>query len=248
VEKAAAAQERGLVRLFRLAMVQTLKYLRKNLSISPSAELAYRQLPKHPFLYPEYQQSRDLREDVLDRIMAALYLDGHPDIRTKAAFDLRLEQGKSEVVPIGNDNAKLSDEILTLCAVVTNKLKVRTDPASVDMRGQLQLLVYSGFIAATPYPALRHIPRYLKAILYRLEKSALDPNRDAKLLAELNPFWKKYWDRVKLGKDKATPERDDFRWMLEEFRVSLFAQPLKTQYPVSAKRLDEAWGRKLTGL
>ncbi len=247
-DKAAAAQERGLVRLFRLAMVQSLKYLRKNLSISPASELAYRLLPKHPFLYPEFQASRDLREDVLDRIMAALYLDGHPDIRTKAAFELRLEQGKSEMVPIGNDNAKLSDEILTLCAEVSKKLKVRTDPASVDMRGQLDLLVYSGFISTTPYPILKQIPRYLKAMLYRLDKSALDTNRDAKLLAELNPFWKKYWDRVKLGKDKTTPERDDFRWMLEEFRISLFAQPLKTLYPVSAKRLDEAWGKKLKGL
>ncbi len=246
-EKAAAAQERGLVRLFRLAMVQSLKYLRKNLNISTTAELAYRQLPQHPFLYAEFQASRDLREDVLDRIMAALYLDGHPDIRSKAAFDRRLEEGKSEMVPVGNDNAKLADDILKLYAEVASKLKIRTDAAAVDLRGQLDLLVYSGFIAATPYPALKQLPRYLKAILYRLDKSALDPGRDAKLVGELAPFWKKYWDRVKQGKDKTAPERDDFRWMLEEFRVSLFAQPLKTLYPVSAKRLDEAWAKKLKG-
>ena len=244
-EKAAAAQERGLVRLFRLSMIQPLKYLRKNLVISTAAELAYRQLPKHPFLYPEFQASRDLREDVLDRIMAALFLDGHPDIRTQAAFDRRLEEGKSEMVPIGSANAKLADEILNLHAEVSRKLKTRNDSAAIDMRSQLELLVYSGFIAATPYPALKQIPRYLKAMLYRLDKSAQDLNRDMRLVAEVTLFWKKYWDRVKLGKDKITPERDDFRWMLEEFRVSLFAQPLKTLYPVSAKRLDEAWGKKL---
>ena len=115
------------------------------------------------------------------------------------------------------------------------------------MRDQLQLLVYGGFIATTPYPALKQIPRYFKAMIYRLEKSAQDPHRDARLLGELTPFWKKYWDRVNTGKDKTTPERDDFRWMLEEFRVSLFAQPLKTLYPVSAKRLDSAWLEKLKG-
>ena len=247
LEKAATAQERGLVRLFRLAMIQALKYLRKNLTISTTAELAYRQLPIHPFLYPEFQKTRDLREDVLDRIMAALYLDGHPDIRTSAAFEQRLEVGKSEVVPIGNANAKLADDILTLYAEITRKLKVRNDPTAVDMRDQLQLLVYGGFIATTPYPALKQFPRYFKAMIYRLEKSAQDPQRDARLLGELTPFWKKYWDRVKTGKDKTTPERDDFRWMLEEFRVSLFAQPLKTLYPISAKRLDSAWLEKLKG-
>jgi ATP-dependent helicase HrpA len=244
-EKAAAAQERGLVRLFRLAMIQPLKYLRKNLSITPTAELAYRQLPKHPFLHPELQLGRDLREDLLDRIMAALYLDGHPDIRTQAAFDQRLQEGKSELVPVGSACAKLADDILNLYAEVSRKLKMRTDLAATDLRGQLELLVYAGFIAATPYPALKQFPRYFKAMLYRLEKSALDPNRDSRLVAEINPYGKKYWDRVKLGKDKTQPERDDFRWMLEEFRVSLFAQPLKTLYPVSAKRLDEAWGKKL---
>ena len=246
-EKAAESQERGLVRLFRLAMIQPLKYLRKNLVISPTAELAYRQLPKHPFLYPEFQAGRDLREDVLDRIMAALFLDGHPDIRTKTAFEKRLAEGKSELVPIGNTNSKLADEILNLYAEVNRKLKTRNDPAAADMRNQLELLVFSGFIAVTPYPSLKQIPRYFKAMLYRLEKSALDSGRDARLVAEIAPFWKKYWDRVKSGKDKTTPERDDFRWMLEEFRVSLFAQPLKTPYPVSAKRLEEAWTKRLAG-
>jgi len=245
VEKAAAAQERGLVRLFRLAMAKELKYLRKNLSITATAELAYRQLPKHPFLYPEFQPGRDLREDVLDRIMAALYLDGHPDIRTKAAFDQRLEECRREVVPVGNANAKLADEILTLSVDLSRKLKTRADPAAADMRGQLELLVYSGFIAATPYPFLKELPRYLKAMQYRLEKSVQDPGRDSRQAAEIAPWLKKYWDRVKSGKDKISPERDAFRWMLEEFRVSLFAQSLKTPYPVSAKRLDEAWGNKL---
>jgi len=244
-EKAAASQERGLVRLFRLAMAKELKYLRRNLPIAAGAELAYRQLPKHPFLYPEYLPGRDLREDVLDRIMAALYLDGHRDIRTPAAFEQRLEECRREVVPVGNANAKLSDEILNLYNDCLRKLKSRNDPAAQDMKAQLELLVYAGFIAATPYPQLKEFPRYLKAIQYRMDKSLQDPGRDNRLFAEIAPNLKKYWDRVKSGKEKLLPEKDAFRWMLEELRVSLFAQALKTPYPVSAKRLDEAWLKKL---
>ncbi len=146
---------------------------------------------------------------------------------------------------MGNANAKISDEILNLYNDLTRKLKTRADPAAQDMQGQLELLVYAGFVAATPYPNLKEIPRYLKAMLYRLDKSLQDPGRDSRLLAEIAPWLKKYWDRVKSGKDKIPPERDGFRWMLEEFRVSLFAQSLKTPYPVSAKRLEEAWGNKL---
>ncbi len=247
IEKATSAQERGLVRLFRLSMTQPLKYLRKNLIISPAAELSYRQIPKHPFLYTGLETSRDLREDVLDRIMSALFLDGHPDIRSQTSFEKRLADGKSELVPVGNANAKLADEILNLYAEVTRKLKARNDPASSDIKCQLELLVFSGFIAVTPYPSLKQIPRYINAMLYRLEKSAQDLNRDARLVAELSPFWMKYWDRVKSAKDKTLPERNDFRWMLEEFRVSLFAQPLKTLYPVSAKRIEDAWRKKLEG-
>jgi ATP-dependent helicase HrpA len=246
-EKAVASQERGLVRLFRLAMNKELKYLRRNLAVNATAELAYRQLPKHPFLYPELQPGRDLREDVLDRIMSAMFLDGHPDIRGQAAFEQRLQQGRSEVVPIGNANAKLADDILNLYAEVSRKLKTRSDPATADIKAQLELLVYAGFIAATPYPNLKEFPRYFKAVQYRLEKSLQDPGRDSRQLAELAPLWKKYWDRVKAGKEKSTPESDAFRWMLEELRVSLFAQPLKTPYPVSAKRLEEAWTKKLQG-
>jgi ATP-dependent helicase HrpA len=247
VEKAAAAQERGLVRLFRLTMAKELKYLRKNLTITATSELAYRQVPKHPFLYPEYLPGRDLREDVLDRIMAALYLDGHPDIRTKSAFDQRLEECRREVVAVGNANAKLADEILNLYSDLSRKLKSRADAAAAEMRSQLELLVYAGFIAATPYPYLKEIPRYLKALQYRLDKSIQDPGRDNRIFAEIAPLLKKYWDRVKSGKDKTEPEREAYRWMLEEFRVSLFAQPLKTAYPVSAKRLEEAWVKKLKG-
>jgi len=245
VEAAAASQERGLVRLFRLAMSKELKYLRKNLPLGAPAELAYRQLAAHPFLHAELKPGRDLREDVLDRLMAALYLDGKPDIRTGAAFEQRLAEGRGEVVAVGNAAAKLIDNLLLQYAELARKLKARTDPAARDMQAQLERLVYAGFVVATPYPRLKELPRYLKALHYRQEKSLQEPGRDARQLAELAPFWNNYWEHRRQSKTTAPPERDDFRWMLEEFRVSQFAQHLKTPYPVSAKRLAEAWDRKI---
>ncbi len=243
-EAAAASQERGLVRLFRLAMSKELKYLRKNLPLNPQAELAYRQLPPHPYIYPEFKPGRDLREDVLDRIMAALYLDGQPDIRSAAAFAKRLAEGRSEVVPVGNAAGKLAGDILALAHDVSAKLKSRPGPSAEDMRQQLSRLVFAGFVAVTPYPAMKELTRYLKALQYRLEKSGQDPGRDQRQLAEIAPLWQKYWQEVEQKRARVLPERDPFRWMLEELRVSLFAQALKTPYPVSAKRLTEAWAAR----
>jgi len=244
-EEAAASQEWGLTRLFRLAMSNELKYLRKNLPLAATAELAYRQLPAHPFLYPDFKSGRDLREDALDRIMAALFLDGRPDVRNRAAFEERLATCRTDLVQCGMEVSQCINAILALYADLTTKLKVRSSPAVQDIQAQLALLVYAGFVGTTPYSALKELPRYLKAVQYRLEKSMQDPARDQKQFAELKPFWTNYWDAVKQGKSLLLPERDAFRWSLEEFRVSLFAQALKTAFPVSAKRLEEAWNRKI---
>ncbi|MBS1214006.1 MAG: hrpA, partial [Proteobacteria bacterium] len=168
VEAAAASQERGLVRLFRLAMSKELKYLRKNLPLTAAAELAYRQLAPHPFLYAELKAGRDLREDVLDRLMAALYLDGQPDIRSASAFERRLAEGRSEAVPLGNAVGKLMGDILSLASDVAVGLKNRPGSAAEDMRTQFSRLIYAGFVATTPYRALKEFPRYLKAMQYRL--------------------------------------------------------------------------------
>jgi ATP-dependent helicase HrpA len=244
-EEAEASQERGLMRLFRLAMSKELKYLRRNLPLATAAELAYRQLPAHPFLHCDFKPGRDLREDVLDRLMAALFVEDRPAIRTRASFEERLAACRSDLVVRGNEVGQTVNDILGLYAGLAKALKSCSGPAARDLEEQLALLVHAGFIYLTPYSALKQLPRYLKAMQYRLERSAQDPVRDGQQLAQLKPFWANYWDRVRRGKDVLPPERDRFRWSLEEFRVSLFAQSFKTAYPVSAKRLEEAWSKKI---
>jgi ATP-dependent helicase HrpA len=114
-------------------------------------------------------------------------------------------------------------------------------PAAADIRAQLAWLAPAGFLLTTPRDRLEEFPRYLKAIEQRLEKAGRDPRRDAQLAAEIAPLESRYRERVKAERGQRPPGNDEFRWMLEEFRVSLYAQQLGTRTRISARRLDEAW-------
>ena len=99
------------------------------------------------------------------------------------------------------------------------------------------------FLAATPWARLQHLPRYLKAIVLRLDKLRADPGRDAARTAELKPQEQRFWRLVAERKGAIDERMEDFRWLLEELRVSFFAQELRTPQPVSLKRLDKLWGQ-----
>ena len=102
----------------------------------------------------------------------------------------------------------------------------------------------AGFLLTTPWERLKEFPRYLQAIEQRLEKHGQDPRRDAQLAAEVAPLESRYRERVKAERGVRPPASDEFRWLLEELRVSLFAQQLKTRVPVSARRLEDAWSER----
>ena len=108
-----------------------------------------------------------------------------------------------------------------------------------DIREQLAHLVYPGFVVSTPWEWLVEYPRYLKAIALRLDKLAGAMGRDRQCCIEFKPLWQAYLDRQgKQGGGGEVPELISYRWQLEELRVSLFAQELKTKMPVSVKRLQ----------
>ncbi len=117
--------------------------------------------------------------------------------------------------------------------------------AGRDMREQLDQLVYAGFVRAAGKHALREIPRYLEAIGKRIEKIQRDPARDVRQQAELRePLMR--WQALQQDKPQLAATLSvarEYRWLLEEFRVSLFAQELGTRQKVSGKRLDEQWGQ-----
>ncbi|MDQ6916210.1 MAG: ATP-dependent RNA helicase HrpA [Pseudomonadota bacterium] len=112
-----------------------------------------------------------------------------------------------------------------------------------DLRAQRDALVYPGFLCATPWSQLVHLPRYLKALERRLAKYSENPARDAKDAHAVADFWHRYLQRryANAAAGNADPDLEAFRWQIEELKVSLFAQELRTPQPVSYKRLEKAW-------
>jgi ATP-dependent helicase HrpA len=134
-------------------------------------------------------------------------------------------------------------EILDLHAQVAARLaaKPQFTAAMRDETSHLAALVPADFITATPWAHLKDLPRYLRGILKRLEKLPASEQRDSRGMAGVLTLQNKYLARRAQAKGEVPAALDDFRWQLEELRISLFAQELKTPYPVSVKRLDKQW-------
>jgi ATP-dependent helicase HrpA len=246
-QKAALQHQAGLMRLFQLQLRKECTYIIKNMPQSATAELTYNRLPKHPiistFTSGNLGASVSYKEDMLYLILYSVFVEGRT-LRTQQAFEQSLQQHKPELIGIANEAGKIALEIMELYSTVSTQLKRlnANDPMARGINEQLDLLIYSGFIRNTPYQQLKAIPRYLKAIQYRLDKFDNNPQKILEVSRYSTRFWKDIEKKAK--KDSVIPEQDPFRWALEEFRVSLFAQQLKTAYPVSAKRMDKAWDER----
>jgi ATP-dependent helicase HrpA len=239
--KAKLIHELGLVRLFALQCSKETKYFLKNMPRSASAELLYSQLSPHPLL--QDRASVNYKEDVLHLLLYTLFVEAKT-IRSQVVFEQILQTQKPQLLNLGNALAALVNEILAAYGNINAQLKTGkiAEVLANDVQQQLNKLIYKGFICHTPYAQLKLLPRYLQAIAYRLQKGLLETQK----LQELARYEIRYWADVekRLKKTSVLPERETFRWHLEEFRVSLFAQQLKTAYPVSAKRLDKAWDER----
>ncbi|MDP2904008.1 MAG: ATP-dependent RNA helicase HrpA [Methylovulum sp.] len=240
-QKADSQHLSGLMRLFQLKLRKESTYLVKNALQSAAAELSYSRLPKHPILGPGANCT--YKEDMLMLILYSVFIEGRT-IRTQQAFDDSVQQNKASLITMANEAGKIALEIMALYSTIQTQLQRlnANDPLAQDVNGQLNLLIYAGFIRNTPYQQLKAIPRYLKAIHYRLDKFDNNPQKTQEISRYAIRYWKDIEKKAK--KDSVFPEQEAFRWMLEELRVSLFAQQLKTPYPVSAKRLDKAWDER----
>jgi ATP-dependent helicase HrpA len=186
-----------------------------------------------------------LKAEVIAAVLARTFLqDSVPT--TQAEFARRLEEGRNRFTLIAQEIARTASGILAERAAVEKKLNVteKTHPQAVqDIRQQLGRLLSPGWLARTPWERLQHVPRYLKAASMRLDKLRADPARDARLAAELasleQPYRREAAARARHGAPEAAFAQ--FGWLLEELRVSLFAQELKTPVPVSVKRLGKLW-------
>jgi len=246
-QKASLQHQAGLIRLFQLQLRKECTYIIKNMPQSATAELTYNRLPKHPIISTStgknLEASASYKEDMLYLILYSAFVEGRT-LRTQQAFEQCLQQNKSGLISTANEAGKIALEIMALYGTIKTQLKHlnANDPLAKDINDQLDLLIYAGFIRNTPYQQLKAIPRYLKAIQYRLDKFDNNPLKIQEVSRYSTRFWKDIEKKEK--KDTVIPEQDPFRWAIEEFRVSLFAQQLKTAYPVSAKRMDKAWDER----
>ena len=124
------------------------------------------------------------------------------------------------------------------------KMPATVNRLKKDVEQQLQLLVYKNCFSQTPWEHLAHVPRYLKALNLRIQKQPAAPDRDGKNAVSVGAIWQKWQDKVvqlNQAGSRIPPALQDYRWLIEELRVSLFAQELKTPFPVSIKRLEKTW-------
>ena len=229
---AAAKHRAGLRRLFALQIKDALKYLEKNIP----------ELQKMAVAYMPLGTQEELREQIIEvALERAFMLEPLP--ADEAAFKRRIEEGRGRLTLIANEVARLAATILVEYAAAVRKIKdTRNQPeAAADATQQLQRLMPKRFLAATPWAQLQHFPRYLKAVTLRLDKLRADPARDAARMAELRPQEQRYWRLVAERKGAVDERMQELRWLLEELRVSFFAQELRTPQPVSVKRLDKLW-------
>jgi ATP-dependent helicase HrpA len=116
-----------------------------------------------------------------------------------------------------------------------------------DVKAARDRLVYPGFLSRTPWERLEHLPRYLRGYALRLQKYGANAERDEKHSHTVHTLWANYEARLKADGEagRRDPKLEQFRWLIEELRVSLFAQELRTPFPVSAKRLQKFWDENL---
>ena len=242
-ELAAARHRAGLRRLFSLQIRDALKYLEKNLPELQKMATAF-MLVGRAADNSGGGTLEELREQIIEVALdRAFLLDPLPTL--EADFNKRVEEGRGRLTLIASEVARMAHGILLEFAAAQRKIKDSKNAvdAAVDAAQQLQRLVPKRFLTMTPYAQLQHFPRYLKAITLRLEKWRADPARDAIRLAELKPQEQRYWRLVAERKGATDARMQEFRWLLEEMRVSFFAQELRTPQPVSIKRLEKVWAQ-----
>lgn len=228
---AARTHRVGLRRLFALQLKDQLKFAEKNIPGLQGMGMQFMSVGTQ----------EDLRDQIIAKAIDIACLQDPLPINS-GEFNKRKDEGKGRIGLLINEIARLVGSILSEFHGMPKRIQSLPQAVQSDIQSQLQGLIHKRFIADNEYSQLSHFPRYLKAINVRLEKLRGNPSRDAQLMTEWQSAASQFQRTLKnqAGKNN-DPRMLDFRWMLEELRVSLFAQELRTPMPVSAKRLQKVW-------
>ena len=233
---ALASTRAGVLRLMRIALKGPLaNYDKGGPGFAQAALLLKTAIPTDRLL-----------ADVVASICDRAFLGDDPLPRTEAAFAEQVKRGRTRLPAVAEGAVRLLAAIAAEQQALTQRLAAAPPALSrlaAELRQRRDALVHPGFFAATPWTQLEHLPRYLKALDRRWVKCLENPARDARHAATVSQWWQRYRERLERNRalGRTEPGLEDFRWLLEELSVSLFAQELKTPLPVSLKRVDRAW-------
>jgi ATP-dependent helicase HrpA len=232
-----AAMRAGVRRLMRLTLKEQVKQLEKQLRGFEAASLQLRGVAS----------ADHIKEDLISAIADRAFIGEDAVPRTQAEFEAQRGRARTRLPAVTEAASRLHVAIAAEYQNVMLRLassgNALARPAA-DIRAQLARLIHKRTFSDTPWERLADLPRYLKAMQVRLEKYPKDPERDAKHAASIAELSKRYEQSIERQRKAGTVDTrlEEFRWHLEELRVSLFAQELKTPYPVSIKRLQKLWG------
>jgi ATP-dependent helicase HrpA len=233
-EKALFETRKALRQLYVNSLPEQIKHLKRSIFDIQNLCLKYK----------DFGSCEDLKRDIINNTIDDIFLFG--SIVTEKEFNLRLEKGKSDLYDKAEKWSQLITKILDEYRQIKKQIKNPTmsqlDTVS-DIQTQLHYLFSKNFITTIDAEWLQQYPRYLMAINKRFEKSKTNAMRDRQLRLGFSSLWDEYIKRqASLEKQHIDSEQlNYYRWMLEEYRVSLFAQEIKTKFPVSEKRLKKYW-------
>ena len=231
-EEAQTAHRKGLLRLFMLALKEQVKFLEKNLAGMQAMGMQF--LP--------FGSQQDLFRQILSVTFDRCCLM-EPWPASEKEFTARCKDAKSRLTLVAQEIARLVGAVLAEYQALQKSLPgfKAHGQALQDIRAQCEWMLGKEWIARTPYERLQHVPRYIKAINVRLEKLRANPPRDAQQLAQMQSLQQAWQRKLSAQQGDVDARVVDFGWLLQELRVSLFAQELKTPVIVSAKRLQKMW-------
>jgi ATP-dependent helicase HrpA len=237
------AHTQGLVRLFMLVQPDAAKFCERSIKVSTVAAFQF------STFFPETKNhvQEAVRQELLFCAFRATFVDSFAAgdtevIRSRAQFESQLVKHKADLTKHAASLTKAIDEALTLVAEVRKLCDERYvkgwEHFGADVEQQLKMLFQPRFLRETPSAQLLHYPRYLKAIVMRLNKARQGAmERDLETFKQIRPLWQHCLSVAK----SREPAILEYRWAVEELRVGLFAQELRTPMPVSVKRVAKMW-------
>lgn len=232
-ETAIKAHRQGVLKLFEKQLNRAIKDMKRSLP----------EIQQQCLWFAPIGGCEELTADIVQAVLASVFIPGNELPRTGQEFKRLLANGRPELVSAGNQIGGWSAAALSEYHQINRQLKGKIPAcalsAATDVQQQLDKLIYPGFLSNTPVKWLPHLARFIRAARLRLENCGANTQREGQQSKIIKTFMDRYQQYLASHPDDENLQ--EFRWLIEELRVSFFAQVLKTSVKVSETRLEKAW-------